>query len=295
MSELIPPERLPEWVPGRVLLDSKDLNWRRVSLRAYEYPGQDVIVPAMRDFMLVGYQRGSTPMQRRFEGRWKRDRLGPGATSLLTRAQQAHWNWVEPIEVTHVYLSPTLVAEVASEAMERHVSEVRLADVLRTEDPVMAHCMAAIAEEARQGGLGGALYVESMARALIVHLLRRYASISMKPARSAAELSPEQRRKIVDYVEENLSEPLDLAEMGSVLGLPPCLFAKLFRQSFGRPPYADVVSRRLARAEKLLATSELAIKEIAALCGFSDQAHLTRLFARAHGVPPAAWRKRAKG
>ena len=34
-----------------------------VGLRSYHYQGQDVIVPAMRDYMLVSYRQG-TPMQR---------------------------------------------------------------------------------------------------------------------------------------------------------------------------------------------------------------------------------------
>ena len=86
MNGLIPFEELPDWVPGRLLLASDTLGWRHVQLRAYHYEGQEVIVPAMRDFLLVGYSAGTTPMRRRFDGRWTNDTLGPGAASLLTRA-----------------------------------------------------------------------------------------------------------------------------------------------------------------------------------------------------------------
>ena len=53
---LIPFEELPEWVPGKVLLASDGQNWKRVALRSYHYQGQDVVVPAMREFMLVSYR-----------------------------------------------------------------------------------------------------------------------------------------------------------------------------------------------------------------------------------------------
>lgn len=294
MTDLVPPEQLPDWVPGRILLASDKLGWRHVALRAYHYHGQDVIVPAMRDFMLVGYQAGDTPMQRRFEGRWSHDRLGPGAASLLTRAQKAHWTWSEPIDVTHVYLSGALVASVASEVMDCHVSDVQLADVLRTDDPVMTAAMHAISEEARHQAMGGALYVESVARALSVHLLRRYASIRTRPLSPSGGLAPGQMRRIEDFIASNLGQSLDLSQMAAELGLTPCLFARQFKLSFGKPPYAHVIDRRLACARHMLATTTLPIKEIAASCGFTDQAHLTRLFSRSYDTTPAAFRHSAQ-
>lgn len=291
MTTLCPPEDLPTWVPGRVLLASDGLGWRQVALRSYRYSGQDVIVPAMRDFMLVGYQTGATPMQRRFEGRWTRDHLGPGAASLLTRAQRAHWNWSAPIDVTHVYLSAAMVADVASEVMDCLVTDVRLDDVLRTDDRVMTAAMSAIATEAEYRAIGGPLYVETIARGLIIHLLRRYARIDSRKSARQSGLSPSQQRLIRDHIEANLAESLDLAGMAAQLGLTPCLFARQFRHSFGSPPYAFVMARRLARAQRLLADTRIPIKEIASDCGFTDQAHLTRLFAREMGATPAAYRR----
>lgn len=291
MTELVPPEHLTDWVPGRILLASDALNWRHVALRAYHYHAQDVIVPAMRDFMLVSYQVGVTPMQRTFGGRWTHNKLQPGATSLLTRAQRAHWTWSEPIDVTHIYLSGAIVANVASEVMDAHVSDVRLADILRTDDPMMAAAAQYLSEEARQQGMGGALYVESIARALIVHLLRRYASVKLSRPAAAQELGPAQKRRIEDYIRSNLSASLDLTGMAAELGLTPCLFSRLFRKSFGTPPYQYVIEMRLARASHLLARTGMPIKEIVAICGFADQAHLTRLFSRAFSTTPAAFRR----
>ncbi|MEM8956364.1 MAG: AraC family transcriptional regulator [Pseudomonadota bacterium] len=291
MTNLIPWQELPNWVPGEVLQASDDLGWRNVALRSYHYRGQDVVVPAMQDFMLVSYRTGVTPMQRRFDGRWSKETLSPGAASLLTRAQRAYWNWDAPIDVTHIYLSGSLVAEVASEMLDCVVSEVTLEDVLRTSDPVMTTAVQAISSEAQTRGLGGALYVDSIARGLIVHLIRRYAAVKTKPTPKPGELSPQRKRAITEFIEANLASALDLSVMSDELGMTPCLFARQFKKSFGQPPYAYVMARRIARAERLLARTDLAIKQIAAICGFSDQAHMTRLFRRCHGVPPAQYRR----
>ncbi|WP_246175206.1 helix-turn-helix domain-containing protein [Paracoccus limosus] len=217
--------------------------------------------------------------------------MSPGAASLLTRAQKAHWTWNEPIDVTHVYLSAALMAEVASEVMDCLVTEVCLADVLRTDDPVMTAAMAAIRHEAAQQAMGGPLYVETVARGLIIHLLRRYAAITRDRPVPSSGLSPAQCRIIREHIDANLAERLDLAGMAAQLGMTPCLFARRFRISFGLPAYAWVTARRLERARRLLGETGASIKAIAVDCGFADQAHLTRLFARETGVTPAAYRR----
>lgn len=293
MTILVPPEDLPAWVPGRILLASDGLGWNHVGLRSYHYAGQDVVVPAMRDYLLVGYRQGAMPMQRRFDGRWRHEHLSAGAVSLLTRAQRAYWNWSEPIDVTHIYLSGALVAQVASEAMDCLVTDVTLADVLRTEDEVITRAIEAIAAEASVRALGGAIYVESLARGLIVHLLRRYATVDTRRLTVDQGLSQQQQRRIVDFIDSHLGEDLDLETLARCLELTPCLFARRFRQSFGQPPYAYVIGRRIERAGRYLAGTDLPIKAIAAACGFTDQAHLTRLFARTRGTTPAAFRRQA--
>lgn len=293
MEELIGFEQLPIWVPGKVLLASDDQGWKNVALRSYHYLGQDVVVPAMRDFMLVSYKAGVTPMGRRFDGRWKRDKLGPGDSSLLTRAQQAYWNWHEPIDVTHIYLTCDLVTSVASEVMDCAVSAVMLEDILRVDDQVMSNAAAAITFEAQTRGLGGALYVDSVARGLIIHLLRRYSSIRMQETRRSGSLSYKQELRIVEFIDVSLSDSLDLKRMADELGLMPCLFARQFRRSFGMPPYAFVKARRLEKAHRLLAKTTIPIKVIAVDCGFCDQAHLTRMFSLKFGKTPATFRLQA--
>ena len=292
MSRPIRYQELDRWVPGRLSLDSEGLGWGRIGLRSWTYEGQETEVPPMQDYLLVGYTAGATDMRRRYDGKWRDERVRPGVVSLLTRAQRVQWTWQEKIEVAHVYLSAGLVEEVAAEALDCVAPKVELHDVLRAEDAAMTHVMAAIAAEARSGGMGGALYVDCLARALAAHLLRRYASVSLPAAApSAAEFSAAERRRVVELVEDRLGEPLDLATLAAACAMTPGVFARRFRRSFGVPPWAYVMERRLDRARRLLERTQIPIKVVAAETGFSDQAHLTRLFARAFGAPPAAWRR----
>jgi AraC family transcriptional regulator len=295
VGTLVPPEDLPDWVPGDVLCASDGLGWKNVYLRTYHYLGQDVIVPAMRDFMIVGYRLGATPMQRRFDGQWSHATCAPGAVSLLTRAEPSHWFWSETIDVTHVYVSQELVVEVASEVMERPIAEVTLADVLRLEDPAITFALQAIAAEAQAQGLGGPLYVETMARCMIVHLLRKFASIKPERGCPGGRLNLLQRRRIDEFIDARLDEAIDLKSLADLANLTPCNFARQFKRATGKAPHAYVIERRLERAQRLLTLTSLPIKEISASCGFADQAHLTRLFLRSRERTPAAFRKEFGG
>lgn len=290
MAELLAPEDLPIHVPGEVLATSDGLGWNGVSLRSYAYQGQDVEVPSMRDYMLVSYQVGVTPMQRRFDGKWTRTICEPGAVSLLTRSQKSHWHWTEAVEVTHIYLTLPFVCDIADEVSGCSVKHIELADVLRTDDPVMTAAVRAIALEVSEGGIGGDLYVESVARQLVIHLLRKYAALGFAAEERVGELSTVQRKHLLDFLDANMHRRLALKELSATLNMSACTFSRYFRRTFGVPPYAFVIMRRLERARQMLRSTRTPTKEIAAICGFSDQAHLTRLFSRAYGRTPSTCR-----
>ncbi|MEO1199230.1 MAG: AraC family transcriptional regulator [Pseudomonadota bacterium] len=290
MTELIAPETLPVFVPGRILLDSGGLGWNGVALRKYAYYGQDVEIPGLRDYMLVSYQQGVTPMQRTFGGRWTQTTCGPGAVSLLTRSQVSHWHWTEDVEVTHVYLTQKFVSDIASDVSGRTADTVDLADVLRTDDAVMTMAINTIAAEARGAGLGNELYVEAVARQLVIHLLREYADVRFRQTARPGNLSQAQLDHIVGFIEANLHATLDLDTIAAEVNMGTSTFTRYFRRTTGTTPYAFVLERRLDRARHLLAETQTPTKQVAAQCGFCDQAHLTRLFSRRYKTTPMAYR-----
>lgn len=291
MPALISPRDLPTWVPGRVTSASDGLGWKDVTHRAYRYTGLDVPIPAMDHFMVVRYRTGQTPMQRCFDGRWTKTRCTPGDFSLLTRSEQSHWYWTECIDVTHTYLSEALMSRVAADVMGRTVAEVRLHDLLREQDPVVTGIVDSITNEAQQQGLGGAMYAEALALQLSVHLLRKYASVTYRDAGPVGPLSPSRLRRLEEFVETHLHEAISIEQMANVAGLGVWTFTRHFRATVGRAPHEFVLDRRVERAQRLLAQGTLAIKEVAAACGFADQAHLTRVLRARLGTTPARLKK----
>jgi AraC family transcriptional regulator len=292
MPSLLTPNELPKWVPGKILCASDELGWIGVALRSYHYKGLDVAVPAMRDFIVIAYRHGTTRMQRRFDGAWTKTRCEPGDISLLTRSQNSHWHWTDDIEVNHVYLSEQLVSNVASEVMGRSVADVQLHDVLKTQDATVTSIVGAIAQEAEQKSVGGALYVESLGTMLAVHMLRHYASVTFREEGGKQRLSPQQAKRIVEYIDSRLPEALGLDALAEVTGLGVWSFSRRFRETFGRAPHAYVIDRRVECAQHLLTQGTMPVKEVASTCGFADQAHMTRVFQLRLHTTPAAFRRK---
>jgi len=295
MTELITPDELPRYVPGEMTMDSTPLGWDGVRVRGWRYTGLDVPIPPATDYMVVIYQDGATPMDRRCTGDWRREVVAPGSVSLLTRAAQSHWRWSDEIEVTHIYLSSSAVKDVAAQAYERQVREVALHDVLRAEDHVLAGIAACLTRESRQGGLGGRLYVESLKTQACVHMLRHYADVTFQVPVAFGALSQVQCRTLSEYIDANLDRNISLAELAGIAQLSVFHFMRKFRAAFGCPPHSYVMRRRIEQAKRQLARRDIPLKVVAADCGFADQSHMTRVFRRALGATPAEYRNSVAG
>src|SRR4051794_9524952 len=93
------------------------------------------------------------------------------------------------------------------------------------------------------------------------------------------------------YIDSNLHRTIHIRDLSAVARRSPAHFSRKFKLAVGEPPHAFVVSRRLERACHLMMTSAEPLSEIALSVGFSDQAHLCRLFRQAFGQSPANWRR----
>jgi AraC family transcriptional regulator len=52
MTALVPPDLIPNWIPGEKTADSSHLGWSGLTLKGYHYPDQEVNIPSMRDYMI---------------------------------------------------------------------------------------------------------------------------------------------------------------------------------------------------------------------------------------------------
>lgn len=81
-----------------------------------------------------------------------------------------------------------------------------------------------------------------------------------------------------------------VAEAARGVGVHPGSLTRAHRRTFGYTPVTGRARRRVARAAELLASTATELAAVAAQSGFSDQAHLTRVFGRETGTTPAVYR-----
>jgi AraC family transcriptional regulator len=97
--------------------------------------------------------------------------------------------------------------------------------------------------------------------------------------------------RVQAYIDSNLHRTIHIRDLSAVARRSPAHFSRKFKLAVGKSPHAYVVRRRLERACQLMVTSAEPLSEIALSVGFSDQAHLCRLFRHAFGQSPASWRR----
>lgn len=91
----------------------------------------------------------------------------------------------------------------------------------------------------------------------------------------------------LELMQNNLSEPLDRAEVARHVGLSTRQLDRLFARHLSKSFADHYRAVRLAAAGELLRHSPLTITEVAIACGFANASHFSRLFKAEHGFSPS--------
>lgn len=92
-------------------------------------------------------------------------------------------------------------------------------------------------------------------------------------------------------IEEHPGEEHGRAKLAQCCHMSEDYFGRLFRESVGCTPAQYVLERRIAAATQALIFTNDSIDQIADRLGFANRYHLTRMFSRRMGIPPAAYRQ----
>lgn len=129
---------------------------------------------------------------------------------------------------------------------------------------------------------------------LLLWSLARAAITAPKlPAIPQPRLSREDIERIDRFIDDNLEAGLRLQQLAELVGMSRYHFLRCFKRVTGLSPLQYVLTRRVDRAQMLLAEGHESIAEIAYATGFSSQSHLNAMFKRHFGATPGAYRRRA--
>ncbi|MFZ5351448.1 MAG: AraC family transcriptional regulator [Bacillota bacterium] len=98
-------------------------------------------------------------------------------------------------------------------------------------------------------------------------------------------------QKSLDYIENNLSERMEINVLSAHAGLSPFYFQRLFSRLVGRPVMEYIKLRRLAKASEFIINEKNRIIDIAISAGFDNHETFTRAFKDNYDITPEAFRK----
>ena len=95
----------------------------------------------------------------------------------------------------------------------------------------------------------------------------------------------------LQYIETHFCETsLDIGSVCEKGFISPSSLQRAFLQRFGVSPKQYIIKLRMNKALQLLVENRHSVKEIALLCGFSDEKYFSRAFREKYGYPPSQLR-----
>ena len=230
------------------------------------------------------------------DGGYRTERLGnpgqfgaPGRLCAMPDWHESEWVVRDHLRLLHVYFMPEHFTRRAVVELDREPRELTLND-------------RSFFEHARLTALCGDLVSQpwdspdQLLRAnettheVLSELLRTQTGVQRDAGRRGG-LAPLVRRRLAEYIEANIAQPLTLGMLAQVACLSEFHLARMFRVSFGMPPSAWIAARRMERARALLKSTSLPLQQVADACGYADLSHFSHRVKAATGMPPKRYRQ----
>lgn len=122
--------------------------------------------------------------------------------------------------------------------------------------------------------------------------LGKMEAVCQKVSTRREEQSESVISKAKTYIDQNYTKELSLDEVSRYVNISPYYFSKLFKEETGENFIEYLTKVRIRQAKQLLKNPALSIKEICAMCGYSDPNYFSRIFKKQEDVTPSEYRDR---
>jgi AraC family transcriptional regulator len=191
-------------------------------------------------------------------------------------------------DALHLHIDNTLIDECVSAAPEDH--DGLPTEAVPSHDPVIEQLGRSLLASDQLGGMFGPIYADCVGTAIVSRMLAMQPGAVAVEKRPLAGLPKWRLRRVLDFIDAHLDQPIRLADVAAAAGLTPMHFAAQFRATTGLRPHEYLLRRRVEHAQILL-YKNLPTVDVALAVGFQSQAHFTSVFKRFVGQPPHTWRR----
>ena len=124
-------------------------------------------------------------------------------------------------------------------------------------------------------------------RGILFILLSRF----LKHATPKQNIRDERISNATAYIHRHITEQIDVRQLASGAFMSEGHFIRLFRKQLGETPKNYIIRLKMERAEFMLITTDMPVKNIAVLLGYDEVSYFTSLFKKKVGYAPNEYRK----
>ncbi|RJL20905.1 MULTISPECIES: AraC family transcriptional regulator [Paracoccus] len=216
----------------------------------------------------------------------------PGTVELVPAGGDYTAEWSKPKENILLSVTPENLNNLSIKEFDLELSDPPLFKV-GDADPI-AHKLASLMRSEIINDGDNNLYMESLSIALLSHLIRRMTN-AVEPENYSPRLgglAPYIRRRVVEYIHENIHRTIKISELSDMLDMSCGHFSRSFGAEMGISPHQYIMKLRAERAMSSIANTDSPISQIADAHGFSSQSHMTVVMKKLFGITPGELRRK---
>lgn len=280
--------RAEPFLDSRPTKSSAPAHWGDIELEDYTVPA--VFIPRHEhpEHFLHVVLSGTVKYEVNTRGRNLRFTSRPGTLFLLPQGTVDEVNWTGPTHRVAVAIHTRLLTHALEETA--HQTAVELTEHWDLMDRHISALLLEMIADLDDDSPAGTIYGESLANALAVYLLNRYAVRRIVPVSYKGGLPGNRLKRVLDYIAAKLDENISLAQLAAIAGMSPHYFSELFKLSTGRAPHNYVLMQRIERAKQQLRNPKRSIIDAGLDAGFQNPSHFARMFRRLEGTTPSKYR-----
>jgi AraC family transcriptional regulator len=279
-------------LPHSTISSNQSHNWRGLSFADFHHPSHEIPEYFAPDHTIIVGGRQSGRQQNRIDGRLytQCDWQSNDANLIVIPAGVTNFsNWTANASFSIMSLCPIIFRESSQDLMKSHSHE--LIPQFIANDQLIYQMSLSLNADIKVGFPTGQFYGEAIMTMLVARLLQSHSNIIFQTKNIKNGLSRHNLRRVLEFIDSNISEELNLKEISNVSGLSPFYFLRCFKESMNVTPHQYIVKTRIERAKLMLRSNEIPISEISLNCGFLCQSHFTNAFRKFTNTTPLKYRR----
>lgn len=217
--------------------------------------------------------------------------LSSGDIVVTPAGTAVAWEWKSAVEVILVWIDPQTMQDFVARELKILVSANTIEAQLVINDLDLLSAAHMLKANLERPDLGQTAMFDALCRVFLTTLVQKYrVKDEVTDIAINAKLSVGRYRSIVNFVDANLDRTISPVQIADVAGVSVSSLNRLFRSTLNTTPSRFLTHYRLKRARALMKDADIPLSNIAVDCGFSDQAHLSRLFKKHFGQTPSSYR-----